>query len=322
MSERHLAKSYSSLKQWKHDNGRTEKWTEWDFAVSKEKWLEANKLSEQWLYENLEWMIQEGKIASVQKANEDKLYYIVTTQKGEEFYLIFKRIRSSRMEELVLIFEEHWQCYEYICELLIFSYEVYDYFQNGIKDILFGRFQNHYQNKDPVLVETTVGKIYINFSINHNHNHLPVWKIVSDYRSLLKEIIHNLDNIVLFNGESYIDKVVKIANLFRKCKGKEITRFKVEIGQEEWIDVDSSGISIKLQLCNSGRYVICHKDGSIERGKYFGPYDRGYRIENGFIVDSTCNKIVTDKKLARTIISDIREAKKLFHHIKQEFWRD
>lgn len=320
MSERQLSKSYSSLQKWKIGKGAKE-WTRWDFAKQKEKWLENNKLTEQWLYENLEWMIESGKIASVQKADEDRLYYIVTTQKGEEYYLVFEQTRG--INAMVLIFENHWQnyCFNTVLRTLTFDFEVYDCFQNSIEDILF----SHCQSKDAVYINTTIvgGKIDLNFSLNRD---LPVWKVVNDYHSLFEEISkYNLNCIEPFDEKSQIENVVKIANMFRKRKSEEITRFRVTFdgygSNKEWFDVAPNGISIKARICDGGNYVICHKDGSTERLDYFITHQKSYRIKDGAIVDRE-NKKITNQKLAKTIISDIREAKRLFYRVKQDFWAD
>lgn len=315
MSERQLSKSYGSPQQWEGTDGNTKKWIRWDFAKPKEKWLENNKLTEKWLYENLEWMIEGGDIASIRKAEEGRLYYIVTTKKGEEYYLIFEQARS--VNALILIFEDHWQNYRFnkVLHTLDFDYEVYDCFKNGIEDILF----SHRQNKDSVNVNTTIvgGKIDLDFSIKHN---LPVWKVLNEYHSIFEEISkYNSSTIETFDTKRQIEKVVRIANMFRKHKSEEITRFRVVFGyNKEWFDVDSNGESIKARLCDGGNYVICHKDGSTEWVEEYSTYDRGYRIKDGVIVNYKGEK-VTDQKLAKTIISEIREAKRLFYRIKQEF---
>lgn len=68
-------------------------------------------------------------------------------------------------------------------------------------------------------------------------------------------------------------------------------------------------------------FVIWHKDGSTEWLKCHFIDDGGYKIKDGVIVNCKDEK-VTDQKTAKTIISDIQEAKKLFYRIKQEFWTD
>lgn len=316
MSERKLSKSYGSLEKWKSTNGRTQQWIRWEFSTPKEEWLGKNKLTERWLYENLEWMTEGGEVSSIRKANESRLYYIVTTQKGEEYYLIFEQTKA--VNALILIFEDHWQNYSYntVLHTLNFDYEVYDCFQNSIESISF----RHCNNKETVYVETIIvgGKIDLNFSISHN---LPVWRLLSDYRSLFEEISkYNLNSIGAYDKRQQIHTVAEIAKMFRECKSEVITRFRVIFDyNHEWLDVDSNGESMKARLCDDGNYVICHKDGSTEwLGKY--PNDDGsYRIKDGVIVNWK-NEKVTDQKLAKTIISDIREAKRLFYRVKQEFW--
>ena len=316
MSERKLSRSYGSVEKWETTNGRILQWIRWEFSTPKEKWLGKNKLTERWLYENLEWMTEGGEISSIRKADESRLYYIVTTQKGEEYYLIFEQTKA--VNALILIFEDHWQNYSYnaVLHTLNFDYEVYDCFQNGIESISF----RHCSNKDTVHIETMIvgGLIDFKFSISQN---LPIWKVLSDYRSLFEEISkYNLNSIGPYDEKRQIDKVIKIANMFRKRKSKEITKFRVTFHDRyEWFDVDSNGESMKARLCDKGNYVICHKDGSTEwLGKY--PKDgRSYRIKDGVIVNWKDEK-VTDQNLAKTIISEIRKAKSLFYRIRQEFW--
>lgn len=316
MSERKLSRSYGSLQKWVYHDGRTKEWVRWDFSTPKEKWLEKNKLTESWLYENLEWMIEGGDIAFIRKADESRLYYIVTTQKGEEYYLIFEKATIVN-DALILIFEDHWQRYSYnaVSRTLDFDYEAYDCFQNGIEYISF----RHCKNKSSVYVETLIvgGRIDLNFSISHN---LPIWKLLNDYRSLIEEISkYNLNSIEIYDKSRQIGIVAAIAKMFRKCKSEVITSFRVIFGHNcEWLDIDSSGISMKARLCDGGNYVICHKNSSTE---WLGPcphFNTCYRIKDGVIVNWKDEK-VTDQKLAKTIISDIREAKKLFYGIKQEF---
>lgn len=86
---------------------------------------------------------------------------------------------------MILIFEDHWQYYEFNIKLRIlkFATEQYDCFKNGISDISFHR----QQSKDSVYVYTIIvdGKMHLNFSIKHN---LPVWKVISDYSYLFEEM--------------------------------------------------------------------------------------------------------------------------------------
>lgn len=315
MSERQLSKSYGSLQKWESTNGHTRQWIRWEFSTPKEKWLEQNKLTEQWLYENLEWMIDGGEIASIRKSDESRLYYIVTTQKGEEYYLIFEQTKA--VNALILIFEKHWQNYSYntVLHTLDFDYEVYDCFQNGIEQISF----RHSKNRDSAHVSTIIvgGKIDLQFSSNHN---FPVWKVLSEYHSIFEEMSkYNSSSIGPFEQKRYIEIVVKIANMLKKHMSEEITRFRVIFDyNKEWFDVDSNGESMKARLCDGGNYVICHKDGSTEWLNQYSTGDIGYRIKDGAIVNWKDER-VTDQKLAKTIISDIREAKRLFYRVKQEF---
>ncbi len=315
MSERQLSKSYGSLQKWESTNGHTRQWIRWKFSTPKEKWLENNKLTEQWLYENLEWMIDEGEITSIRKSDESRLYYIVTTQKGEEYYLIFEQTKA--VNALILIFEKHWQNYSYntVLNTLDFDYEVYDCFQNGIEQISF----RHSKNRDSAHISTIIvgGKIDLQFSSNHN---FPVWKVLSEYHSIFEEMSkYNSSSIEPFEQKRQIEIVVKIANMLKKHMSKEITRFRVIFDyNKEWFDVDSNGESIKARLCDGGNYVICHKDGSTEWLNQYSTDDRGYKIKDGAIVNWKDER-VTDQKLVKTIISDIREAKRLFYRVKQEF---
>lgn len=316
MSERKLSKAYGSLQKWECTNGHTLQWIRWEFSTPKEKWLEKNKLTEKWLYESLEWMTEGGEIVSIRKADENRLYYIVTTQKGEEYYLIFEQAKIID-DALVLIFEDHWQKYRYntVLHTLDFDCEVYDCFQNGIEHILFRRCKN----KASVHIETLIvgEKMKLDFSTSQN---LPVWRLLSDYRSLFEEISkYNLNSIGAYDKRQQIYTVAEIAKMFRERKSEVITRFRVIFDyNHEWLDVDSNGESMKARLCDDGNYVICHKDGSTE---WLGKYPNGnisYRIKDGVIVNWK-NEKVTDQKLAKTIISDIREAKRLFYRVKREF---
>jgi len=318
MSERQLSKSYGTLRKWKKPNGKIQQWIRWEFSRPKEKWLDKNQLTEQWLFEHLEWML-ESKIVSIRKADESRLYYIVTTQKGEEYNLIFEQVNA--VNELVLIFEDHFQSYSYntVLHTLDFNFfEAYDCFQNGIEDIAFG----HNQEKDYVYVVTTIvgGRINLEFSSKHN---LPVCKLFSEYKSLFEEISkYNFINIGPYEKKSYMETVVKIANMLKKRISEEIISYKVVFDyNQEWFDVDSDGVSMKVRLCNGEHFVICNKDGSTEWINGYSTSYRGYRIKDGAIVNCE-NEKLTDKKLAKTIISDIREAKSIFYRAKQEFLAD
>lgn len=317
MSERKLSKSYSSIQKWEHSNGHTEQWIRWDFSTPKEEWLTKNMLTEKWLYESLEWMIGE-EISFIQKARESRLYYIVTTKKGDEYCCVFEKTKKGSTNELILIFEDHWQNYHYnnVLHTLEFDFEMYDCFQNGIDHISF----SHQENKNLTYIETIIvgGKIDLKFSSKNNY---PVWKMLNEYNSLFEEISkYNSERINIFDRKSQIEVVAKVAKMFKQCIGKDITRFKVVFDyNEEWFDYDSKGISIKMRIFEDGNCVICHKDGSTEWLERFFSYDKGYRIKDGVIVNWN-NEKVTDQKLAKTIISDIRKAKSLFHNIKQEFW--
>jgi len=315
MSERQLSKSYGELQKWKSSSGRTQKWVRWKFAKPKEKWLQKNELTEDWLVENLEWMIG-GKVASIRKAYESRLYYIVTTEKREKYYLIFENEKT-----MVLIFENHWQNYSFnvVLRTLDLDIEMYDCYQNNIKYISF----YHGKTVDGAYyVNTSIvgGKFDLNFTIKHN---LPVWKVISDHGSLFEEITkYNSSNIGAFDEKRQIDKVVKIARMLRKRKSEDITRFEVKFDyNKEWFDVDSKGISMKARLCDGGNYVTCHKDGSMEWLERYCIQDRGYRIKEGVIVDWKDEK-VTDQRFTKKIISDIREAESLFEQMKQEFLAD
>lgn len=314
MSERGLSKSYGLIQKWESTDGPTQKWIRWDFATPKEKWLEKNKLTEKWLRENLKWMIKGGDITSIQRANDHRLYYIVTTEKGEEYCLVFELTRG--VNSLVLIFKDHYQSYNFRTKSHRpdFSFEAYDCFQNGMAEISFSHSSTS--------VSTIIigGKIDLIFSVKQN---LPVFKLLNEYNSIFREISkYNSNCIGPFDQKSYIEAVTQIARMCKMNISEEVTRVRVIFDHnKEWFDFDSDGQSMKARLCEGGNYVICHKDGRTE---WLGQHSincKSYRIRDGVIVDSKGEK-VTDQKLLKTIISEIREAKSLFYRMKQEFLAD
>lgn len=311
MSERQLSKSFCSIQE---QICKRKQYYYWDFSTTIEKWLDKYNLPEQWLYSNLEWMTGK-RIVSIQKSNENRLYYIVTTQQGEEHYLFLGHNLPESRDSLFLIYTNHYQKYDYnlYSHTLVFTLEEYDLYQNGIDSIAFCHEQKN--NSVDVTAITVGGKIDLEFSMRHN---LPFYKVLNDYHSILEEMSkYNLSSTISCD-KSYFNDVTKIAIMFKKTMNKEIIGCNVifdRLGKnKEWFDFDPNGFSMQAKISDTNHYAIAYRDGHIEWKKFV--YDVvTYRIKDGIVFNCLPDRPfekVKDQKLADMIVSDIREANELF----------